>query len=152
MTKHFKFMAAILNCHFDPFSVIFMKASIFFRVQHTQNRLKIYAGLLLNYLPLEVISRRTILQSTSNVKSVTTLLDISQYRLPQLLPFVIGHHAVSNYLFDVNKYGHRFESQRRCFIFIVLFLYFSFLFLFIFMHYARVCFLFYFLLLFFRFS
>ena len=50
-----KFMSAILNRHFDQFNDIFTMASIFFRIQHTQIRLKIYAGPNNNYLPLEVI-------------------------------------------------------------------------------------------------
>ena len=52
-----KFKSAILNRHFDQFNDIFTMASIFFRIQHTQIRLKIYAGPNMNYLPLERISR-----------------------------------------------------------------------------------------------
>ena len=44
-----------MNRHFNLFNNIFTMASIFFRIQRTQIRLKIYAGPNMNYLPLEVI-------------------------------------------------------------------------------------------------
>ena len=84
-----KIKSAILNHHFDLLYNIFTIASIFFWIQRTQIRLKIYAGPNMNYLPLEVIisENQTRLQENNDISRpnwINTILDISNKCLDSL--------------------------------------------------------------------